>query len=732
MSVLFFYIADSIFKIYNMFKKLLLFISCALFAAVLFSQNRNFTIYDVEVGIRRDLAATTMRNLQWRGQSAYFTFQDNFTIYQQSVSRKDTVILLNLAGLNSILSKSKRDTLTYIPFIKWGSENEFYFTDANTWYNINVVEKKLTSSVELPEGADNQTLFYPKKLIAYTVGNNLFVTGTDNKQVQITSDVNTDIVNGQTVSRNEFGIDGGIFWSPNGNFIAFYRKDNTKVGNYPLVDITQREAELKSIKYPMAGMPSEHISLGIYNLASASTVFIERQDTVSEKYLTNISWSPDENNIYIQVVNRAQDKMWMNKYLVHDGSLVKTLFEENNKRYVEPLTPIQFLNKNKQWFIHQSRRDGYNHAYIYDTDGKLIKQLTSGNWEIINVLDIDKQDNIYYVSTEVSPIEEHGYKINVETGVKSRLTTVPGTHRLVVNPGSGYYIDDYSSTTVPHTVNLMTEKGKVSRNILASANKLAGFNMPDMEIGTIKAGDGVTDLYYRLIKPAGFDPAKKYPAIIYVYGGPHAQLVNNVWLGGARLWEYMMAQKGYVMLTVDNRGSLNRGLEFESVIHRQCGVAEMQDQMEGVKLLNSLGYVDSKRIGVHGWSYGGFMTISLMTNHPDVFKTGVAGGPVIDWKYYEVMYGERYMDRPEENPAGYASTSLLPKAKNLKGKLLIIHGAMDSTVVMQHSQLFLLECIKKQVPVDYFIYPLAEHNVFGLDRMHLMSKITAYFDDYLK
>lgn len=712
-------------------KKLLLTVLCSAFVIITFAQKRNFTVYDTEVGSRRDLAVTKMLNLQWRSATD-FTFQDYFNLFQQSASKKDTTLLLNLQGLNSILRKANVDTLPYFPMVTWANENEFHFAEVNIWYNINLSEKKLINVITMPENAENISVFYPSKKVAFTVANNLYVEGTDNKPIPITLDTNKDIVNGTFVSRNEFGINEGIFWSPDGNYIAFYRKDNSKVGNYPLVDITTREAELHNIKYPMAGMASEHISLGIYNLASKATVFIEKDDTISEKYLTNISWSPNEQHIYIQVLNRAQNHMTMNKYQVKDGMLVKTLFEEKNSRYVEPQNPIKFLKKNKNWFVHQTRRDGYNHAYIYNTDGDLIKQLTSGNWEITSILDIDAQDNIYYMSTEVSPIEAHGYKINAETSKKEKLTTASGMHELVINTAGKYYIDSYSNTTVPYIINLMNENGSEVRNIVTSANKLSAFDMPEMSIGTLKSADGKTDLYYRLIKPANFNPKKKYPAIIYVYGGPHAQLINNEWLGGARLWDYMMAQKGYVMLTVDNRGSANRGSEFESIIHRKLGEAEVADQLEGVKMLKKLGYVDMKRVGVHGWSYGGFMTISLMTDNPDMFKTGVAGGPVIDWKYYEVMYGERYMDTPQENPEGYSSTSLISKADKLKGKLLIIHGALDSTVVWQNSLHFIQECVKLQVPIDYFVYPLAEHNVYGTSRMHLMSKITSYFDDYLK
>lgn len=695
-----------------------------------FSQNI-LTIDDAVIGQWRQLYPQTMRNLQWQGESNNFTFQDYENIYQQSTTKRDSVIILTTDELNSILNKSNLDSISYLPRIKWENSDEFHFYYQKYWCAISLKEKKIITSITLPDNAQNQNLFYNKKLIAYTVDNNLFVSGTDNKSIAITNINNKNIINGQSVSRNEFGISGGIFWSPSANFIAYYIKDESKVKEYPLVDITTREAELSSIKYPMAGMASEHISLGVYNLNTKQTTYIESQDTISEKYLTNITWGTEEKSIYIQVLNRAQNHMKLNKYSIEKGEFIQTLFEEKNDKYVEPQHALKFLTNKKNQFIYQSRKDGYNHAYLYNTNGDLLKQITTGKWEVMDIIHISN-NTIYYTSTEESPIERHLYKINFNSGKKIKLTSKIGTHRIVFNSNSKYFIDSYSNTDTPANIDIRTTNNKFTRKVLQAPNPLTDYEMPEMEIGTIKAADGETDLFYRLIKPSNFDPNKKYPAIVYVYGGPHAQLVENKWLGGARMWNYYMAQKGYVMLTIDNRGSANRGLEFENVIHRQCGVAETNDQMKGIDFLKELEFVNMDKIGVHGWSYGGFLTSTLMVNHPDVFKVGVAGGPVIDWKYYEIMYGERYMDSPEENPEGYTFTSLVPRAKDLKGKLLIVHGAIDNTVVMQNSQIFVRECIKNQIPIDYFIYPRAEHNVRGYDRIHLMDKVSKYFDDYLK
>jgi len=712
-------------------KRIFLFVFLCLILLGNYAQTDVFTMQEAVIGQWRELYPKTLWNAQWQGNSHTFTFQDKQILYQQSVSNSDSIKLVTLAKLNESVQRAGFDSLATFPAIQWESATEFSFYCGASWLVYHLKEGKITCSIKLPQKAENSVVNFQKKQIAFTIGNNLYLMGTDNQLIPVTQETDKGIVCGQTVSRNEFGISGGIFWSPKGTYIAFYRKDERKVADYPLVDVTAREAELSNIKYPMAGMASEHISLGVYCIENKITLFIEKEDITSEKYLTNISWDPEETFIYIQVLNRDQNHMKMNKYQVADGNLQATLFEEKNDKYVEPSFPITFVPEQNNQFIYQSRRDGFNHLYLCNTDGRLLKQLTMGAFEVINVLKVGKK-NIFFTSTEAGPLERQLYRVEINSGKKTRLTNQAGTHQPIIDPTESYFIDLFSSTTVPSRIDVYSSNGKLLRNVLTDENPLKRFNMPEMVLGTLKAADGITDLYYRMIKPINFDSTAKYPAVVYVYGGPHAQLVENSWLGGARLWEYLMAQKGYVMFTIDNRGSANRGLAFENVIHRQCGVHEMKDQLQGIQFMKSLGFVDMTRIGVHGWSYGGFVTSSLMVNYPELFKVGVAGGPVIDWKYYEVMYGERYMDTPEQNPEGYLFTSLLPRAKNLKGKLMIIHGAMDNTVVWQNSQQFLNECIKNQIPVDYFVYPRAEHNVRGYDRIHLMQKVTDYFEDYLR
>jgi dipeptidyl-peptidase-4 len=400
---------------------------------------------------------------------------------------------------------------------------------------------------------------------------------------------------------------------------------------------------------------------------------------------------------------------------------------------VEPTHSFYFLKTDLSEFIWQSRRDGWNHLYLYDTEGQLLKQITHGEWEVTNLIGTDPLGNsVYYESTMDSPVERHLCKTIIKSGKTQRITTAEGMHKIKAATSMNYFLDIFTSITMARACYLLDQNGEKLNTLKEDANPYKDYKTGEMSIFTIKADDKTTDLYCRMIKPVDFNPAKKYPVIIYVYGGPHEQMINKSWTGGAGFWLNFMAQQGYLIFTLDNRGSANRGFEFESIIHRQLGEIEMADQMAGIKYLKSLSYVDSSRIGVDGWSYGGFMTISLMLRNPGVFKVGCAGGPVIDWKWYEVMYGERYMDTPMQNPSGYEKASLINYAGNLDGKLLIIHGTNDDTVVWQNSLTFLDECIKQGKQVDYFVYPGAEHNMAGKARVHLFNKIIGYFNDYLK
>ena len=582
------------------------------------------------------------------------------------------------------------------------------------------------------------------KATAYVDEHQLYVVDAEGRKHQLTTDGSRDIVYGQAVHRNEFGIMKGTFWSPDGQRLAFYRMDQSMVADYPQVDIFPREATYEPDKYPMAGMTSHQVTVGVYDLTTDKTIYLKTPmgsvlgDSVADPrpvYFTNIAWSPDGNTVYLFELNRRQNDCRLVSYDAKTGQRIAELYRETSDKYVEPLQPIQFLPWDDSKFIMQSQRDGYNHLYLYNKDGKLLSQLTKGPWVVMELIGFNlKQKAVIFKANKEHPLHHRLYTVNMKGEIK-QLETVDGVHQATLSPSGNYLIDKYTTPTRPRVIDLVDvckAPKATPLHLLEAADPWEGYQTPVFECGSIKAADGQTDLYYRMVKPADFNPDKKYPTVVYVYGGPHANNVQASWHWASRSWETYMAQKGYIVFILDNRGSQHRGRDFEQATFHQLGQIEMQDQMKGVDYLKTLPYVDMNRLGVHGWSFGGFMTITLMLNYPDVFKVGVAGGPVIDWKWYEVMYGERYMGTPQDNPEGYAKSSLIDKAKNLKGKLQIITGYNDPTVVPQQCLSFLDACIKAGTQPDFFAYPGEEHNMRGHTSVHLHERITQYFEDYLK
>ena len=568
---------------------------------------------------------------------------------------------------------------------------------------------------------------------AYVEDHQLFVADASGKKHQLSSDGSREIVYGQSVHRDEFGITKGTFWSPDGQRLAFYRMDQSMVADYPQVDIFQREAVYEPDKYPMTGMTSHKVTVGVYDLQTEKTVYLQAGDP-TDRYFTNIAWSPDSKTIYMLELNRGQNDCRLVSYDAGTGARIAELYRETSDKYVEPLHPIVFLPWDHSKFILQSQKDGYNHLYLYNTDGKLLKQLTSGPWVVMQLVGFnEKTQSVIILSNEKHLLQSNLYAVSIKTGKRTLLDRGIGYARSVELSASGQQaFERFSAPEIPRIIdNVNTTNGK-SCELLKAEDPWESYQQPIFESGSIKAADGVTDLFYRMVKPADFDATKRYPTVVYVYGGPHAHNIDASWHWASRSWETYMAQKGYILFILDNRGSENRGRDFEQATFHQLGQIEMQDQMKGVDYLRTLPYVDMNRLGVHGWSYGGYMTISLMTNYPGVFKVGVAGGPVIDWKWYEVMYGERYMGTPENNPEGYAKCSLIAKAKDLKGKLQIITGYNDATVVPQHCLSFLDACIKAGTQPDFFAYPGEPHNMRGHASVHLHERITQYFEDYLK
>lgn len=726
---------------------LLVCLFCMTATASFAQEKKSYTLEDVIPGGNNyfNLVPKNIPGLQWWGDVCVRTDVEN--IVTINVRNGKETVLVTLDEVNEALLNGEK------PFqptqelkqlrtlmgasLPWGNQKVITFRQGNymIWYDFG--QKKISNLFRLNEKAANLDFCKENGYVAYTVGSNLCIAHEGEKDLQINPDEKKadpmDIVYGQAVHRNEFGIYKGTFWSPKGNCLAFYRMDQSMVTAYPQVNTTTRIATLEPDKYPMAGMTSHKVTVGVYHIQSGKTVYLQAGDP-TDRYFTNISWSPDEKSIYVIELNRDQNHSQLVRYNAETGAKEAMLFEETHPKYVEPQHPIVFLPWDSNQFIYWSQRDGFHHLYLYNKEGQLIKQLTQGDWLVQDILGFNTaRKEMIIASTEISPLQTNIFSLNIKTGKRTLLGQQDGTHSARLSASGTYLIDNFTSFNVPREISILPTNGKTGVNLLTTTDPMKEqYNLPEITLGTIKAADGKTDLYYRLIKPVNFDPNKKYPAIIYVYGGPHAQLIHNNRFYDARGWDLYMAQKGYVMLTVDSRGSDNRGLEFENCTFRQLGVEEMKDQVEGAKFLQSLPYVNADKIGVHGWSFGGFMTTNLMLTYPEIFKVGVAGGPVIDWQYYEVMYGERYMDTPQTNPEGYKNSNLKLKAGNLKGRLEVIIGGADPTCVPQHSYTFLRACIDAGTHPDFFVYPEDGHNMMGRDRVHLHEHITRYFEDHLK
>ena len=707
----------------------------ALLTLPMTAQDKLFTLEDLNFG------GTNYRNMQpknmwltWWGDQLVQTDVEECHLVDTKTGKKK--LLFTLDDINK-WADSNEDDNRYVrhlmnaafpypdkPLVKVGNKQAVILVDFK--------QKKIVwqDSISGQTANDwNKT----SRATAWVEGNQLYVVDGQGQKRQLTTDGSREIVYGQSVHRNEFGIEKGTFWSPDGQRLAFYRMDQSMVEDYPQVNIYTREASHEPDKYPMAGMTSHKVTVGIYDLKTGKTVYLQAGDP-TDRYFTNISWSPDSKYVFMFELNRDQNDCRLKCYDTLTGKFSYELCRETSDKYVEPLHPIQFLPWDNNLFILQSQKDGYNHLYLYSIKGECIKQLTKGPWVVMDVIGFNaKQKSIIIKANKEHPLHHRLYSISMKGDIK-QLETVDGVHNAELSLSGNYLIDRFSTPTRPRVIDVvdLTPKAPRHTNLLEAEDPWAGYQQPIFECGSIKAADGITDLYYRIVKPTEFNPEKKYPTVIYVYGGPHANNVQASWHWASRTWETYMAQKGYIVFILDNRGSQYRGRDFEQSTFHQLGQIEMQDQMKGVDYLRTLPYVDMNRLGVHGWSFGGFMTISLMTNYPDVFKVGVAGGPVIDWRWYEVMYGERYMGTPESNPEGYAKTSLIRKAGNLKGKLQIITGYNDPTVVPQHCLSFLDACIKAGTQPDFFAYPGEEHNMRGHASVHLHERITQYFEDYLK
>lgn len=538
------------------------------------------------------------------------------------------------------------------------------------------------------------------------------------------------IVYGQIVSRNEFGIDCGIFWSPDKTQLAFYRKDESAVRQFPLLDIKKPGGVLRNVRYPMIGEASERISLGIYDLAAGKTVYLKTEGEFSaDQYITNLCWSRDSRTVYAQLMDRKQQNVHLNAYCAASGKLLGTILTEHSDTFIEPLYPLHWIDDTRCIYTTDNR-DGVQNLYVVDVASRKVKRLAK--WDRYMEYLSNDGKFVYFTGPDEHPVNNYLWRADIKSGKVLCLTPEKGWHSVDMNKDCTLFTDIAEALDkVPVSTLRSAKDGKVVETLKTPADPTEKWAYTAMEMGSIATADSSATNYWRLVKPLNFDPSKKYPLILYVYGGPHSQLVRNEFLGAMRRWEMYAAQKGFAVLVMDGRGTRRHDAAYEHALWHNCGVCEMEDQMKLMEMAIKWQWVDTGRIGVYGWSYGGFMSLSLATGNPDLFKVCVAGGAVIDWRWYEVMYGERYMGTPVDNLDGFEKTSLINKAACLKARTLLIQGAVDETVLPVNLLSFLQKCIDNGIHPEYFTYPNAAHNMHGSDRVHLADKITDFFLEHL-
>ena len=673
-----------------------------------------------------ELNPITLRQLKWAGSDKQLSWVAKEKLVMHTLNAKgkgaqafkpDTV--LSASELNAELKR--------FPLINWIDEARFTYLHKGKLIRYNWKSRQEEAQLNIGEEAENPDFTANYERVAFTRKNDLFVQEGSTVR-NISRESEAAIVYGQSVHRNEFGISKGTFWSPSGAQLAFYRMDQRMVTDYPLVELGSKPATLNNIKYPMAGQASHHVTIGVYNWAGDKITYLQTGEP-KEQYLTNISWTPDEQFILVAVVNRDQNEMKLNQYRVADGSFVKTLFTESDPQWVEPEHPAEFIPGRPTEFIWHSERNGYNQLYHYNLEGRLIKALCPEQMIVTDFNGFTADGKGLFVTvSEREGLDRRVWKIAL-SGKAEKIQMANGTHRVQLNRSGTQLIDEFSSAEIPsvsvfnpYIATVRQSDGSIVLTLQNSEDPTLGYKLPKPSIVRLSAADGTT-LNGRLFMPTQIEAGKKYPVVVYVYGGPHAQMVTNSWMAGGPLWMSWLAAQGYIVWTLDNRGSAHRGLEFEQVIHRRLGSIEMEDQLRGIEYLKTLPMADVSRMGIHGWSFGGFMTTLMMTKNPGLFKVGVAGGPVIDWALYEVMYTERYMDTPAQNPEGFAAANLLNSAKNLRDRLMLIHGTIDDVVVWQHSQEMVKKCVDEGILIDYMVYPGHAHNVIGRDRLHLYKTV---------
>lgn len=584
--------------------------------------------------------------------------------------------------------------------------------------------------LQLPEGAEDATFAPDDQRVAFRLQHELHVLDPRTGLRRLTWDGTADVVYGGAAHRAEFGIQNGLFWSACGRRLLFYREDLRPIASTPLQDLDAETPSPGHGRYPVSGARHSRVTVGVYDAEERSVCWLQH-DPDLDQYWTNLTFGPGD-TVVTALVNRGQDHLRLVRFDARTGTQQATLLEERDQHWLEPEHGPYFLADGR--FLWRSPKDGHHHLYLHDGDGKLLVQVTRGAFDVQELLGPAADGNgIWFHASGEDPRQRHLFHAGLDGKAVKQLTRERGCHACTLSPDGALCLDTWSNLTTQPSLVVLDLASGAAVPLPAVANPLSAFRMPVQRFFQVQVPEGPV-LYGHLLLPPNMAEGQRHPVLLYVYGGPHVQLVTDRFLGGASLWLHALAAEGYVVCWLDNRGTPNRGIAFEQAIYRQLGVLEVQDQMRAVEYLKAQPFVDPTRIGVHGWSYGGYLTLRLLLLQPDAFACGISGAPVTDWRLYETGYTERYMDTPAENPQGYAAASCVDPAlvKNLKAELLLVQGSDDRTVLWSHSLRFLRSSVAAGVFPRYMVYPMQQHGLQGPNRSHFLMLCKRFLDERLK
>ncbi|MGA2133428.1 MAG: S9 family peptidase [Bryobacteraceae bacterium] len=688
------------------------------------------------VTIQNMPAPPHMPAITWAPDGQRFAWIEDKAIWQYEVASKKKKQLVALGPLEEKAVKPPKSEIT-----DWQnrrvSEQSFQWSTTGQEMLVGVSGDlfllhtesgkwdQLTSTAE-PER--DPKLSPDGRFASFRRGHDLYSLEVSSKKVtQLTADGSPTLWNGELdwVYPEELNLSTAHWWSPDSTAIAYLQFDISREPVYPQLDLLSWRALLEPERFPQPGTPNADVRLGVVAAEGGPTRWMDLGDT-REHLLARVYWAPDSREVAYERLNRVQSRLELGLAEVRTGA-TRILLTEQDPHWINVNDDFRFLYKGKQ-FLWGSERDGYRHLYLYTIDDKKVTPLTKGEWEVTEVAGVNEEKReVFFVSTEQSPLERQLYRVRLDGKLKQRLSGGAGTHGISMSPTTEFYMDTASSLTTPPRRTLNDSEGS-QIGVYQEATPPDAEILP-AELIKLKAADGA-QLYARMIKPAGFSPDKKYPVIVMVYGGPGVQAVRDSWSGAN--FDQVLAQRGYIIWQLDNRGSSGRGHGWESVIYHKMGERELSDQKDGIAYLKTLGYADMTRVGISGWSYGGYMTLYSLANAPDVFKAGIAGAPVTDWRNYDSIYTERYMGLPEENEDGYKASSPQTKAADIKARLLILHNIEDDNVHFQNTMQMAQALEREGKQFQMVVYPQKSHGVGGPLRRQMYQTMLDFFDKSLK